>query len=60
MCKIKRADIYVYLLIWMTSERTFSILTLMLVLVSLLKYLSSKELSLLSQSERVGMMEAAK
>jgi len=53
-------DKYVYLLVWMTSERTFSTLTRMLVLVSLLKYLSSNELSLLSHSERVGMMEAAK
>jgi hypothetical protein len=53
-------DKYVYLLVWMTSERTFSTLTLMLFLVSLLKYLSSNELSLLSHSERVGMMEAAK
>jgi hypothetical protein len=44
----------------MTSERTLSTLTLMLVLVSLLKYLSSNELSLLSHNERVEMMEAAR
>jgi len=51
---------YVYLFAWMTLERTSSTFTLMLDLVSLLKYLSSNELSLLSHSERVGMIDAAR
>jgi hypothetical protein len=44
----------------MTFDRISSAFTLMLVLVSLLKYFSNNESSLLSQSERVEMMEAAR